>query len=232
MNEKLLEYLLGQEVFFVEEIDRLYFDQQSIKPVLDDELNGWLYLPGEPGSADWNLARMLGSAERANPLLEKIPRGELQLLVAETAVSCFPEWVKTGLISWYVSDGDSLSEVFEKKLDELDLTWQFRVRPAVSKAISTVGKEIFLLDSRSRIAGLVKTIRETPNFVEVYIEVAPEYRERGLGRTLLAKMIAESRLKGKSITYAVDQNNHASLALAKSVNLRPFNQLFRLIERP
>lgn len=226
MKQDLLAYLLQREKFFVEEIDRLCFKPDSVQIFADEKFNGWLYLPGESQSADWNLARLIGRPQEAGVWLDQLPSHELQLLVPETALDFFPQFQQSSSLFWFESSIISVP----KAQNMSGFEFKTRQKPNECKLFNGSFIEIYLL-RQQEIVGLVKTIKETPRCTEVYIEVAPAWREKGLGSWLLGQMLAATAKLGKCLTYAVADDNPASLALARKMGLRQFNRLLRLVSR-
>ncbi|MFZ5951228.1 MAG: GNAT family N-acetyltransferase [Candidatus Rifleibacteriota bacterium] len=226
MTAKLFETLMKQEILYVEEIDRLNACPESLTFFGDEELNGWLYLAGEPGSADWNLARMIGEQPRAFPFIGQLKRKDLHLLVTRENLEDFPQWIHAGSILWFASGSDVSPVTIPTQIEGCEFRQRFNGR--AGRHFPTVGPEIYAFSS-GQIVGLVKTVRETIKFVEVYIEVEVSRRGQGLGLALLRQMIELVNQSNKTLTYALNDDNQASLALAKRAGLQPFNRLFRLL---
>jgi len=228
--KKLIAHLRSQQMLFVEELHRLCFQPESVQAFLDsaDEPSGWLYLEGEVNSADWNLARLLGRPEVGAQLLDRLPAHELQLLLPPDVASYFPQWQPCGEIIWLV--GPEIEELPPLKPLESRFKLHKLVHPKVSAFFNFSGLELFLLE-QGRVVGLVKSIRETPDFTEVYIEVAPDRRQMGLGSFLLTAFMQQAIKVGKRLTYAVDAANAASCQLARRAGLVEFNRCLRLVKK-
>ncbi|MEW6710467.1 MAG: GNAT family N-acetyltransferase [Candidatus Riflebacteria bacterium] len=226
MTAKLYEALINQEILYVEEIDRLNSCPESLTFFGDEKLNGWLYLAGEPGSADWNLARMIGEPLRALSFIGQLNPKDLHLLVAELNLHDFQEWINAGSILWFASENDALAAKMPTQVEGYEFRQRFNSR--AGQYFPIVGPEIYAFSS-GQIYGLVKTVRETQKFIEVYIEVEVSRRGQGLGFVLLQRMIEMVHKLDKTLTYALNDDNQASLALAKRAGLQPFNRLFRLL---
>lgn len=227
MKDAILKKLLNDEIAFVEEISRLCLQPETLKILVDREMNGWLYMPGESGSADWNLARAIGEINRAALLIDTLPPDELQLLVGETGLKCFEGWQTQGSIHWFAAPVNEKAAV-----PACPPGFDARIRQVrrQCREFQAFFPEVYLFADRQMV-GFIKTIRETHNCFEVYIEVLPAYRGRGLGRFLLLKMLEESGKISRRLTYAVANDNHASLALAKRAGLQKFNELFRITRK-
>ncbi|GAB4279773.1 MAG: hypothetical protein Kow0029_23820 [Candidatus Rifleibacteriota bacterium] len=227
-----MTYLLKNEHEYVEEIHRILFETDSVKifpeVVNGKSFNGWIYMAGEQGSADWNLARLIGAPEIAKNYVNLLPDKELQLLVRNTDVAFFQDFEQAGIIRWFYRSG----KVFPKKeeIDNFGLEMVVRSKPQRAGICLSHNLECYLLKC-SQVVGLVKTVRETVNFAEVYIEVSPELRGKGLGKRLLNKFEAELAARRKRLVYAVDAENEPSLGLAKSVGLANFANLVRLSKK-
>ena len=225
----LRRWLLENERCFVDEIHRLDTDPAvKLFPVNAVESGGgWLYLPAEPGSGDWNIARLLGHGSTALAALPLLPQAETNLLVPQKFSALFADGFvrQTSLLffagratpgqPWHDSSADLSGPLHELKLQR--------------HSDGTDGDFALYLLADSQIQGYIKSIRLTPNFAEVYIEVQPAMRQRGLGEHLLHLALLEAAQTHRSLVYTVDVENHASLALAKKVGLQQFLQLDRFL---
>lgn len=232
-----LEKLLAEEKFFVEEIHRLAFFPESIsfypECVVEKDGNGWIYMAGEDGSADWNLARLVGDEVVAKNYVNLLPQNELQLLVTNEVASCFAGFETAGKILWFESQPEinSCARTIDLKFElQHGLKLLEKKKPEVCTIYPSENLTLLLIRDE-QVAGIVKTIRETPRFVEVYIEISPDLRSQGVGTNLLISMIERIHVAGKRLLYAVDEENKASISIALKAGLVEFLSLTRLVAK-
>jgi GNAT superfamily N-acetyltransferase len=237
MKLRLVNYLLTQEQYFVDELYQLVFRPESVRFFQaekdGDVLNGWLYLKGQENSADWHLARLIGQAETAFEITGRLPAHELQLLVSESDSERITGFEKIGRIFWYQSSIDNgakfkdLQNAFFQENSFKNLKLVRKEAPVLNENWNCANISLYLLQNEMMIA-YIKTIRETPNFVEVYIEVTPGRRERGIGTFLLSAFSCLVHEIGKKVSYAVDESNLASISIAEKAGLTRYFSLVRL----
>lgn len=248
---EMLEYCYGHENLFVDEIDRIQTSPEQLRLFPANALQhggGWLFMAGELGSGDWNLARLIGDAKIAAMQLDLLPQLETHLLVPGEAASLFVGQFKQLGSLVYFSDTcelniqETLSAAEGKDvccaktvatlIDNLKsngFAVKFKDSTGAFADKQNEDLTIYLLDN-GRVQGYIKTIRTTGNCLEVYIEVIPSLRQRGLGRTLLSLAVARAGVLGKSIIYAVDEENTASMATARSAGLQEILRLSRFLK--
>jgi ribosomal protein S18 acetylase RimI-like enzyme len=231
MNSKLLNHLLKQEKYFVEEIARLLFCKNSLELFADSQnpvsCNGWLYMPAEPHTADWSLARILGSAEAAAGLIPLLPARELHLLVAPDQQKFFKGFKHSNKLLWLESHAGGCNEQSGASMPA-DLEIARKEQRVVRQNCSAFNPALYILKDKQVVA-FAKTARESPNFVEIYIEVAPALRNKNLGSYLLTQMIKSVHELGKNLLYVVEENNGSSRRIAAKAGLREFYAMVTLI---
>lgn len=216
-----------REVEFVEELHRITHDSQ--KALLIGDVNalltgGWIVLLAEQGSGDWNMARMIGDPASAFSLINLLPQIELQFLIPEGVTDWLPKNLGfSGSIDFFSSDNIARVES-EFILPVSSLT----VKEKIEKTKSFFATYLFLEES---IVGYIKSTRYSGNYIEVYIEVAPDWREKGLGQWLLQKSIFLIHSWNKKLLYVVDIDNSPSLATARSCGLKKFMRLNRFLHK-
>lgn len=261
--KELLAFLYQQESKFVDEIDRINTCPQQVKLIPENALQlggGWLFMAGELGSGDWNMARLIGHSEVAKRHMELLPDLEISLLVPEQDVTEFcGTQRRLGNLIYFAdpellpvnndSDSDSDSDSYFGAEDLLPLSLQkkadYLLAEFAKKGLQVKTREfevsaggmdeadltMYLL-CNDRVQGYVKTVRITKNCLELYLEIMPGQRKRGFGSNLLALTLAKARLLRKKIIYVVDEDNTASCATAKKAGLQSFMCLARFILNP
>lgn len=229
----VLSLLRQHEKCFVEEIDRISNRPDLVRIVpadLENEKSGWIYLQGEPGSADWNMARLIGDLSLAMDWIDRLPQQELQLLCpAECLLS--NTWEKIGAIYWFESslEADAKSDQCSepgKVFDSMQLKPDF---VCYSSNDSGSGFAIYL-NSDSGMQGYIKCIHSTENYFEFYIEVKPNMRDKGLGTALLQMAIDESHRRNKTLIYSLASDNRASMRIAQKTGLKSYMTLNRFVK--
>jgi len=227
----VLKFLYQNEKCYIEEIDRIIARPDLVRIIpddLDNEKSGWIYLQGEPGSADWNMARLIGDLSLAMDWMDRLPQLELQLLCpADCLLSS--SWKKIGSIHWY----ESLSQVdsHDNSSATEEVCAQFRLKPdlvSYTAENKDSGFAIYL-NSESGMQGYVKCIHSTENYYEFYIELRPEMRGKGLGTALLQMAIDETHRRNKTLIYSVACDNVASIRIAQKAGLTSFMLLNRYL---
>jgi hypothetical protein len=57
----------------------------------------------------------------------------------------------------------------------------------------------------------------SPDWAEIFVQTDPESRERGYGKSVCAALCADLLEGGRSVLFAVEENNHPSIRLAGSL---------------
>ena len=99
-----------------------------------------------------------------------------------------------------VHDGASISFVMPFSIDDAEAFWRGRVLPGVAAGSSL----LLVAEAEGRIAGSVQLDHDTPpnqpHRAEVRkLLVRPDFRRRGLARTLMAELEVRARLLGRSL---------------------------------
>ncbi len=58
---------------------------------------------------------------------------------------------------------------------------------------------------------------QSPDWAEIFVQTDPQSRERGYGKSVCASLCAHLLEGKRSVLYAVEENNHPSIRLAKSL---------------
>lgn len=190
----ILDYFYLNEVCYVDEIDRI-----TESTLFWNEKGGWYFMPAQRDSADWNIARMVGSASSAKNNLNKIKADNSMFLVPENEYSNFSEYRKKGSLLYFVSDKSNT-----KKHEKVITPYSIEVRQ----------NQVFLL-YKDLVVGYVKPIRESKNFIEVYIEITASHRGKGLATSLLRTSVDYFAGQNKGIVYIVENTNLASINTVK-----------------
>lgn len=227
----VLSLLRQHEKCFVEEIDRISNRPELVRIVpvdLENEKSGWVYLQGEPGSADWNMARLIGDLSLAMDWIDRLPQQELQLL-------CPPEcllsnaWKKIGTIHWYESSLKSDSKPGSAPVEVFD-SMQLKPDLVCHRSNDSGSGFAIYLNSASGMQGYIKCIHSTENYFEFYIELKPDMRDKGLGTALLQMAISESHRRNKTLIYSLASDNTASMRIAHKAGLKPYMTLNRFVK--
>lgn len=225
----LLRMLLENERCYVDEIHRLNTDP-SVQLFPENAVEaggGWLLLPAEPGSGDWNIARMLGQGSAAASALPLLPSVETNLLVPQKCSALFADnYARQSPLIFFegcAAPGKS------RQSASTDLSGPLHELKLQRRSDGATGDFALYLLAVGQIQGYIKSIHLTPHHAEVYIEVQPAMRQRGLGEYLLHLALIEAAQTGRSLVYTVDADNAASLALARKVGLQQFLQLDRFL---
>lgn len=219
-QQALLDHLYQHEIFYVDEIDRLQRQPQSVSIIAEKSIftGGWIYLHADQSSGDWNLARLLGCPEAALAGLDRLPAEETRLLVPPEAAGLFRRLHQEPDLIFFCSRENHTDNEIELHAAEFSLKTSYEQNlPA-----------IYLCRS-DEFCGYVRPIRQTRHFVEVYIELKPACRGKGLAKPLLAKATAEIHKLQKKLYYAVSADNAASLQTAHSTGLQQIFSLCRLL---
>jgi RimJ/RimL family protein N-acetyltransferase len=230
MKKSLLKSLLAKEIFYVEEIYRLCFLPSEISFIEDDSgENGWIFMPGEKNSADWNLARCKGKPEKAVKIVDSLPKVDLQLLIDRKNLDfVLPSYgfQKESRLLWFHSEKDNTDDKIKVAKIDSELKLEKKIDKKFHELFTAQCPAIYLLKDQS-VIGYSKAVRESPNYIEVCIEMASAYRNMGIGTCLLANMVDFVHSLNKRLVYAVDETNLASQAIAAKNRLLPFNDIWR-----
>jgi len=223
----LRQLLLENERCYVDEIHRLDHDPKVMQLPENaiEQGGGWLYLPSEPGSGDWNIARMLGQGNVAVKALALLPDAEAHLLVPPKFADLFAadHAARSSLIYF---EGCA-APAHEQQPALVDLS---SLQAGLQLQSRRAGADFaFYLLLAGQIQGYIKAIHLTLHHVEVYVEVQPAMRQRGFGEYLLRAALREAANTCRSLVYTVDAENVASLALARKAGLQQFMQLARFL---
>ncbi|MGM0601010.1 MAG: GNAT family N-acetyltransferase [Candidatus Rifleibacteriota bacterium] len=232
----LIRELMRREKYFVEEIDRLLFAPEKVElfpgPPKRTEKTSWIYMAGDSDSADWNLARCLTEPEIAKKYIHFLPANETQLLVEKSDETEFAEFNKKGEIFWFESIGQIETGLANYKKQAAEQNWfkksELKTKDNIGwfNNCKRLNAKLFFLNKDSML-GVIKTIKETPGYAEVYIEVRPDFQGKGIGTLLLLEMINLLQKSGKQLIYSVESDNQASIRIAQKANLKKFNVLSR-----
>jgi ribosomal protein S18 acetylase RimI-like enzyme len=223
----LRQLLLENERCYVDEIHRLDHDPKVLLLPENaiDQGGGWLYLPAEAGSGDWNIARMLGQGNVAFKALSLLPDAETHLLVPPKFADLFAD-AHAAQSSLVYFEGCA-APAHERQSAQIDLS---SLHPGLQLQSRRAGADFaFYLLLEGQIQGYIKAIHLAPNHVEVYIEVQPAMRQRGFGEYLLFEALKEAANTHRCLVYTVDAENVASLSLARKAGLQQFMELSRFL---
>lgn len=201
----ILDYFYSNEVCYVDEIDRI-----SESTLFWSENGGWYYMPAQKDSADWNIARMVGCPCSAKKNINRVKAENSIFLVPENQYSYFSEYPRKGCLLYFFSDKHN------KKKHE-------KVRSPYT--IEAKQNQLFLIYNGT-IVGYVKPIRESDNFVEVYIEIMPSHRGKGLGAALLNAAADYFVQHNKGMVYIVEDTNQASVSTVKRAGFMHAETIF------
>jgi len=219
-QQALLDHLYQHEIFYVDEIDRLQRQPESVSIIAEKSIftGGWIYLHADQSSGDWNLARLLGCPEAALAGLDRLPAEETRLLVPPEAAGLFRRLHQEPDLIFFCSREDDF------ECETKPLAAEFSLKTNIENGLPA----IYLCRS-DEVCGYVRPIRQTRHFVEAYIELKPACRGKGLAKPLLAKATAEIHKLQKKLYYAVSADNAASLQTAHSTGLQQIFSLCRLL---
>ncbi len=214
-------HLYQHEILYVDEIDRLQRHPESVSIIAEKSIftGGWLYLHADQSSGDWNLARLLGCPEAALAGLDRLPAEETRLLVPPEAAGLFKHLHQEPDLIFFCSRENGSEPDIKPLAAEFSLKTNFEHDlPA-----------IYLCRS-DEVCGYVRPIRQTRHFVEIYIELKPACRGKGLAKPLLRRAATEIHKLQKNLYYAVSADNKASLQTARSTGLEQTFSLCRFVK--
>ncbi|MFL7790618.1 MAG: hypothetical protein AB8I69_00640 [Anaerolineae bacterium] len=119
---------------------------------------------------------------------------------------------------------DVVAEVVDVKQAEINHLYQLeliRFQPIINVLVVTEegvgGLPRFVIRSQDVIAAEAGLNWASPHFAEVFVQTAPEARERGWGRSVLAACTMWAVHSARRPLYVVNEANAPSIALAGSV---------------
>lgn len=204
----LLQYFYQNEFFHVDEIDRIKEGKYY-----GDKSGGWFFLSGNKGSGDWDMARLIGAPEQGVRYFQEVPKENTVFMIPRLRVGAdygepqehllnLAEYPKKGTISCYVSKARRMFDFLhrDKLSEDYDLVYRKQYTWLCYKGIGI---------------GYVMPIRWSKNAVEVYIEIIPEHRGKGLSLILLKTAVKHLAALNKRIVYLVFEDNVPSLKLVQ-----------------
>ena len=217
---KLLELLYNQEYRYIDEIDRLERYPDEVTFVENSEDSGWVCLGTNDNSFDWNIARLVGNIDIAKRAIEKIPFNDYVLLTDEDSDLSEIEFLKPNGSLLYFENSVSVSSEYNEmesntylNSSEVGLPKEC-IKPKASSLNSRID-DLYLI-MKNRVCGYIKVIKNTWHYSEVAIEINAEYRNQGYGTALMELMTRQFALKGQKLSYVVEEDNIASLKLARN----------------
>ena len=237
VSKEIIDFFRQNELLFVDEIDRLRRQPSLVSACPGNLLQngGWLFMAAEPGSGDWNLARLLGDPDCAIEALGLLPDVESQLLVPEPVAELFSRKLlpQPALLNFVDAEVDDYAGLDNNCLPAgFALEIRFAGPVAAGAAVDDTSVDelsVFLL-ADEQVQGYVKTIRHSQNFSEVYIELKPAMRGRGLAPELLRQAVLALRRRHRRLFYSVSADNAPSLATARRTGLQPAFSLARFLK--
>lgn len=229
---KILDRLYSEENKYIEEIDRLEKQPNQVSFVEGKENSGWLCLKTDHESFDWNMARLIGDFHNAKAGINSIPFKEYVLLVPEEQKVEFETNCKTfGKLLYYeykaVSyEDESEGDNYRQLASEFGLGKE-SIRTRASFINSRID-DIYLV-LQNNISGYCRLVKSTWHYGEVAIDIKAELRGQGLGTALLALMVKQFRNKRIRLSYVVEDDNLASIAIAEKNSLKKVFALDRYL---
>lgn len=180
----------------------------------------WIHRsPG--GEADGFLARAQTGQDLFRPLVTlraRDPSAMVELLRAglpagQPAVFSLPEPLSLWLLPFLSVDSQRLLKIFH--LDRA------RFEPVlnifVQRAWSPDGLPRYEIRQGETLVAAAGVNWKSPLWAEIFVQTDPEHRERGYGKSVCAALCADLLATRHSILFAVEESNHASIRLAKSL---------------
>lgn len=222
---QLLELLYKQENRFVDEIDRLEKKPDEVYFIEAENDSGWVCLKAQEDSFDWNIVRLVGEYDKAKSVIGNIPFKEEYVLLLDDGVGEVALTQNGGLSYFENNLGVSSTEDFYLyNNDEINLIGlspnciKRRASPFNSRV-----DDIYLI-MKNTVCGYCKVIKTTWHYSEIAIEINSKYRGQGFGSALLGLMVRQFNEKGLKLSYAVEEENVASIKIAEKY----LNRVFRL----
>jgi GNAT superfamily N-acetyltransferase len=230
-DPEFLPFLLAREEVFHEELHLAGSGQKALVCLPGDGWRldgGWFLTQAEPWTGEWNLAKPFGVPEVYVPFLGGFPlKQEFHLLVpgGDEREFCRLSGLKPcGRI--HVFFGDS-AFIQEDAPSPTAFHLQWREQQMVHPFNAVI--EGHCLDENSRVIGFIRTTHATPTTMEVYIEVHPACRSRGIGTALLQGFRCRLRGSGRNLLYLLEEENHPSRRIAEKTGLVLKNIWFRYV---
>lgn len=232
-ENKLFSWLLEREKFFNEEVHNIISRQKKIEffgEFKGENPVGWIFSFAEKGSGDWNLVRRVGGVDEAARFLNFLPKCEKHLLTpVPLRERVSDRQTNTGLIYWFEAPDVKKHLVYNSILQS-----KVRFITKTRRPKKHFGKYVFdyfsaYLVESDKVIGVAKTIHETPNTCEIYLEISPRFRGRGLGLRLLEEVNNDCVKRHKKLIYVVEASNPSSLRVAEKFGMRKYQTLKRLV---
>ena len=232
-GNKLFSWLIDREKFFNEELHNIISGQKKVEFFGEfdgDDPVGWLFSYAEKGSGDWNLARRVGGVDEAAKFLNFLPRCEKHLLTPVPLRERVSDGqTNVGLIFWFeapdVKKHLAYNSILQSKVRFVTKTR----RPQKKYGEFEFDYFSAYLVESEKVIGVAKTIHETQNTCEIYLEVSPRFRGRGLGLRLLEEVNNDCIKRHKKLIYVVEASNKSSLRIAEKFGMRKYQTLKRLV---
>ena len=231
-KDKLLQKLLNKEISYNEEIHNLIVGEKEVSfiPAVQNAINGWVCTLAKKQDSDWNLAKFFGKPEDSETIFPlKAEKDDLHFLIEEEFCSNISSDFKfQDSLYWFTNEGvggDNLFRMPEIIFEE-NLIIAPQTRPIAFGDFSFNYFSVYLLKN-GVVKGFARTNHETPHSFEVYIEVEPQYRNKGIGKALMNEVLKFSMKNRKKLIYVCEKSNLPSLKLAESLELKKFNTFNR-----
>lgn len=230
--ESLLDWLAEREKYFNEEIHSIITGSKKVEffgQFNNGDPAGWIYSYAEKDSDDWNVARRIGSVDEATKFINFLPKTETHLLSPVPLGERISTRHAHSLMFWFEAV-EACKEMAYNSI--LQSKVRFVIRTKQSK--QTFGNykfdyfSAYLMES-DRVVGVAKTIHETMNTCEVYLEISPRFRGRGLGLRLLETVNNEYLKRSKKLIYVVEADNQSSIRIAEKFGMRKYQTLKKII---
>ncbi|NLM17814.1 MAG: GNAT family N-acetyltransferase [Candidatus Riflebacteria bacterium] len=224
--DSIKKLFLQNEKFYVEELDRIASNDGLIGFIQagNSDTDGWFLMLSNPGTADWNMARLIGNdIEQAKEALKLFPCFSECMLITHEKNLFFSEDLETAPNILMLEKTLLLeNKGFEKTVREhnLKLSIKKRKEGIIDGCLQT---------AEGKLAAFVKTQRKTSNYIELAIEVAAEHRNKGFGTFILNYVSNECLKDGFLPLYLVEKNNPQSLRIAEKCGFTIFASLKRFI---
>jgi GNAT superfamily N-acetyltransferase len=239
-SDMILQLLEERELIFNEEIHNLVTGQKHVMPIFapgldsDTNLPVWVLTKTDEPGADWNIVKYFGNKSNINSKdLLLLPKCNLKVFIPEHADLIQDKGSESNILVYSnasIDCGIDRQDIIPKNISlqkiELDLKskWDIVVRHKCESGKFFNGKynlkkPSFYFLIADEIVAYIKTIHETKNTVEPYLEVRPDYRDKGLGRCLLNYFIAYCIDLNKTVVYQVEEINCPSIKVALDCGL-------------
>ncbi len=217
---KLLELLYNQENKYIDEIDRLEKHPDDVIFLESSLDSGFICLKAQENSSDWNIARLIGDFNKAKQSINDIPFKDYILLTEQNSDLSDIQFCKHNGSLLYFENSLSTSFEYDETesntyLNSSEVGLPKECIKAKASSLNSRIDDLYLI-MKNRICGYIKVIKNTWHFSEVAIEINAEYRNQGYGTALMELMTRQFALKGQKLSYVVEENNIASLKLARN----------------